>query len=53
MSESSEVEGRQTAAAVGSMYASAAGSPVEEGGGGGGAPEEEDSTVGHLELARI
>ena len=55
MSESSEVEeGRTATAAIGSTYASAAGSPVEEGEGGeGGALEEEKLTLRRLKLAHI
>ena len=54
ISESSEVEGGGAAVAVGSMYASATGSPLkEQGGGEGGAPREEESTLRRLELARI
>ena len=51
MSESSKVEGGGAAAAVGSTYASVAGSPVEE--GWGGVPEEEESTLERLKLACI
>ena len=50
MLESSEVEGGGEAAAVGSTYSSAVGSP-EEGGGRGVTPEE-DSTLGRLELPK-
>ena len=52
MSESFEVEGGGTVAAVGSTYASAVGLPEVER-GGGGAPEEEESTLGHSKLAHI
>ena len=54
MFESSKVEGRGAATAVGSTYASAARSPVEEGEGGeGGALEEEKLTLRRLKLAHI
>ena len=52
MLESSKVEGRGVAMAVGSTNSSVVGLP-KEGGGGGGATPKEDSTLGHLELARI
>ena len=51
MQESSEVEGREAAAAIKSTYASVVRSPEED--GGGGATPEDDSTLGCLELALI
>ena len=51
MLETSEVEGRGIAVAVGSMNTSTAESPEEGGGGGEGATPEDDSTLGRLELA--
>ena len=53
ISESSEVEGKGTAAAVESTLATASKSPEVEREGGGGALEKEESTLGRLELAHI
>ena len=53
MLKSSEVEGGELVAAIGSTYSSAIGSPEEGGGGGGATPEVEELTLGRLELAHI